>query len=145
MFAKEHAEIKGVQSLSPEIQNLLSREMIALEGGMMDIIPNMVSGNYAEIEKIAIKIKESFILKKKLTQKQRHELHEKLPSSFIEMDASFHRDAGMLAHVSKNKNSDLVNFYFFKMTNACVSCHSKFATHKFPLFKNKAIDNNHKH
>jgi len=55
-----------------------------------------------------------------------------LPQQFIEMDMDFHKSAGMLAHAAEMKNADVVNFYFYKMTTACVSCHGKFAAGRFP-------------
>jgi len=30
------------------------------------------------------------------------------------------------------KNADVVNFYFYKMNDACVSCHGKYAAERFP-------------
>jgi cytochrome c556 len=55
-----------------------------------------------------------------------------LPQQFIEMDMDFHKSAGMLAHAAEMKNADVVNFYFYKMNAACVSCHGKYATERFP-------------
>ena len=60
------------------------------------------------------------------------ELHAVLPHEFIEKDKRFHYLAGMLEHASKNKKPELINFYFSKMNESCVSCHTVFATHKFP-------------
>ncbi|BBG65748.1 hypothetical protein NNO_1045 [Hydrogenimonas sp.] len=135
----------GVEALSPELRELLSQEMKALQKGMMSLVPELASGNWSGIEKIAKKIEESYILKQKLTKEQAEELHSKLPTSFIELDSSFHKDAGMLVHVAKNRNAELANFYFFKMNNACVNCHSKFATHRFPALKTKKSSSGHKH
>lgn len=141
-FALEHdghkmESKKGVESLSHDLRGLLSQEMIALEKGVSSLVPQIAAGNWHEIETTAKKIKASYILKQKLTKEQAKELHAKLPESFVEMDGAFHRDAGMLAHAAENKNAELVNFYFYKMNSACTSCHSKYATHKFPSFKSE--------
>ncbi len=135
----------GVEALSPELRGLLSQEMTALQKGVMSLVPALASGNWGEIEKISKKIKNSYILKQKLTKEQAKELHSKLPPAFIELDKSFHKDAGMLKHVAEKRNAELANFYFSKMINACVNCHSKFATHRFPALKIEKSDEEHGH
>jgi len=134
---KEKLKEKGVEALSQELRGLLSQEMLALQKGVISLVPEIASGNWHEVETIANKIKASYILKQKLTKEQAKELHSKLPESFVEMDASFHNDAEMLAHAAEKRNSELANFYFYKMNNACTGCHSKYAAHRFPSFKNK--------
>ncbi|MCF6212166.1 MAG: hypothetical protein L3J88_12340 [Gammaproteobacteria bacterium] len=140
----EPAGISGVEALSPELRNLLSQEMQALQDGMMSIIPAYVSGDWSEIETIAGKMKNSYILKQSLTKSQAEELHSVLPHEFIEKDQRFHYLAGMLEHVAKNKKPELINFYFSEMNESCVGCHAKFAVHKFPNLKQK-IESGHAH
>jgi len=135
---KEHESTSEVEALSDDLRNLLSQEMQALQNGMMAIIPAYVSGNWKEIETIAGKIKNSYILKQSLTESQAKELHSVLPHEFIEKDQRFHYLAGMLEHVAKKKKPELINFYFSKMSESCVSCHEAFATHKFPALIPKA-------
>jgi len=131
----------GVEALSPDLLDLLSREMQAIETGMMSIIPAYASGNWKEIETTAKEIKSSYILKQSLTESQAKELHSLLPPAFIEKDQRFHYLAGMLEHAAKNNKAELINYYFSEMNESCVSCHSKFATHRFPSLaasKNKS-------
>ncbi len=135
---KEHESASEVEALSDDLRNLLSQEMQALQKGMMAIIPAYVSGNWKEIEIIAGKIKNSYILKQSLTESQAKELHSILPHEFIEKDQRFHYLAGMLEHVAEKKKPELINFYFSKMSESCVSCHQTFATHKFPALIPKA-------
>jgi hypothetical protein len=137
--------ISGVESLSPELRELLKNEMLALQKGMMSIIPAYVAGNWSEIEKIAQKMKSSYILKKSLTDKQVEELHTSLPASFIKLDQHFHYLSGMLNRAAKNKKSELVGFYFSKLSESCVSCHAQYAVHKFPAFAPKIVTDNKKH
>jgi len=111
---------------------------------MMSIIPAYISGNWGEIETTAGKIKNSYILKQKLTEDQKKELHSVLPPEFIEKDQKFHYLAGMLEHAAKNKKPELINFYFSEMNESCVSCHTAFATHKFPALSTKK-EGEHKH
>ncbi|WP_198245495.1 hypothetical protein [methane-oxidizing endosymbiont of Gigantopelta aegis] len=133
--AHEQTKASGVEALSPELRNLLTQEMKALQDGMMSIIPAYVSGNWHEIEATAGKIKNSYLLKQNLTENQIKELHSSLPPEFIEKDKKFHYLAGMLEHVAHNKKPELINFYFSEMTEACAGCHVKFAIHKFPGLK----------
>ncbi len=133
----EPAHTTGVEALSPDLRDLLSQEMQALQKGMISIIPAYGSGNWAEIETTARNMKNSYILKKNLTQAQAKELHTVLPQEFIEKDQWFHYLAGMLEHAAKNKKPELINFYFSEMNESCAGCHSAFATHKFPAFKQK--------
>ena len=60
----------GVEALSRGLRDLLSQEMIALQNGMMSIIPAYNSGNWEEIETTDSKIKSSYILKQSLTESQ---------------------------------------------------------------------------
>ncbi len=138
---KHHFEVKentsGVENLSSELRGLLSKEMQSLQQGMMSIIPAYVSGNWDEIEIIAGKMKNSYILKQSLTEKQMKELHTSLSHEFIKKDQRFHYLAGMLEHAAKNKKPELINFYFSEMNEACVDCHISFAKHKFPALSVK--------
>jgi len=138
-------DITGIESLSPELRELLKKEMLALQKGMMSIIPAYAAGNWSEIESIAHKMKNSYILKQSLTDEQAKELHASLPESFIKLDQEFHYLSGMLNHAAKNKKSELVGFYFSKLSEACVSCHSQYAVHKFPAFARKIITDKHAH
>lgn len=122
----------GIVNLSPDLRKLLSQEMRQLQKGMTEILPLYVSGRWAEIEAIASKMEGSYVLKQNLSEEQTYELHSKLPGAFIELDQQFHYLSGMLEHAAKMKKAELVGFYFSKMGEICVSCHTRYATHKFP-------------
>ena len=138
-------ESNGVESLSPELRELLSKEMVALQSGMMAVIPAYISGHWGEIEAIGHKMKSSYILKQSLSEEQMHELHEKLPKDFIKLDQRFHYLAGMLSHAAQNKKPELVGFYFSELSESCLACHSQFATHKFPELGHKKGADEHSH
>ncbi|MFT5701350.1 MAG: hypothetical protein ACI8ZB_004241 [Desulforhopalus sp.] len=135
----------GVEALSHDLHDLLSKEMIAIQNGMLSILPAYSSGNWAEIAITAGKIERSYILKQSLTESQVKELHSVLPPSFLEKDQRFHYLAGMLEHVAKNRKSELINFYFSEMAESCVSCHSAFATKKFPALLSEEENEEHVH
>ena len=124
--------VSGVAALSPPLRTLFSQEMLQLQLGMTDIIPLYISGRWPEIAAIASKMEASYVLKQNLSAEQMHELHSKLPDAFIELDQQFHYLAGMLAHAAKMEKVELVGFYFSEMGKTCVSCHTQFASHKFP-------------
>lgn len=128
---------KGVQELSGSLRALLSQEMISVEGAMKTLYSDLIAGEYDKVSKTATKIHDSFILKQKLTKSQKQELESKLPPEFIAMDRAFHKQASMLAHAADNKNMELSNFYVYKMTESCTSCHSTYAKNKFPSFAEK--------
>ena len=121
--------------LSHDLKVILNQEMNEIEDGMMKIVPAISAGNWETIANTARKINNSFILKQKLTQKQIEELHNSLPSEFIEMDHSFHSTAEKLAHAAQQRDGELVNFYFYKLHSKCIMCHSKYASERFPDLK----------
>lgn len=136
---------KSVENLSPALRALLKQEMQALQTGMVSAVPALVSGNLAEVAEIARKMEKSYILRQSITREQMHELHSSLPAPFLKQDAAFHYYAGMLAHVADRKKLELVNFYFSKLTESCVNCHSEHAMHKFPGFATNRSENGHDH
>lgn len=135
----------GVSSLSPELQQLFSKEMVQLQQGMQDIMVAYVSGQWDVIAPIAKKMEDSYVLRQNLSQHQMHELHSKLPNAFLELDDKFHYYSGMLSHASEMKKVELIGFYYAKMSETCVSCHSVYATHKFSSFKSNIDHESHHH
>ena len=140
-----YSDTEDVSQLSPELLGLLKKEMLAIENGMKGIISSYISGDYRTISKIAADIKNSFILKQQITEDQKHELHQKLPKTFLTKDKQFHKYAGMLEHVSQKENSELVGFYYSKLLESCIGCHSEYANHRFPEFNRKAPTSDHHH
>ena len=123
-----------VIKLSPDTSELLVREMRELQTGMNKIVPALVAGKWQEIVVIGNQMKDSYIMKKSLTREQMHELHMSLPEDFQKLDHSFHESAGLLAQAASKQNYEQASYYYFKMTEACVNCHTLYATHKFPEF-----------
>jgi hypothetical protein len=145
---EHHASEKSSGSeihLSPALRQLLNAEMAAIENGMQELIPAIASGEWKMVASIARNISDSFIMKQKLTMEQKEELHRVLPPLFIEMDKDFHASAAMLSHAAEMKNADVVNFYFFKLTNACVDCHGKYAAQRFPGLLGVSEGQSHQH
>ena len=133
----------GIAGLSPELRDLFSREMRELEKGMTEILPLYVSGRWSEIGVIAGKMEDSYVLKQNLSAEQMDELHARLPGSFIELDQQFHYLAGMLQHAAEMEKVELIGFYFSKMSETCVSCHTQYATQRFPALAPKPQAHEH--
>lgn len=138
-----HEKKATILKLPAEIKPLLLEEMQQLQQGMMHLIPAVVSGNWDEIANIAEKMQHSYIMKQKLTSLQMKSLHQSLPPAFIHLDHNFHRSAGMLAHVAKEKKRELVTFYVYKLTEACVQCHSQYAQQRFPALNDLSQPKKH--
>jgi len=139
----ENSIPSAVTTLSSPLRTLLSQEMQQLQKGMMEIQPLYISGRWAEIAPIAKTMEDSYVLKKSLSKDQVHELHSKLPNEFIELDQQFHYLSGELAHAAKTQKPRLVGFYYAKMSETCLNCHTKFATHRFPALISKALKHDH--
>lgn len=138
-------QAEGVEALSPPMRAALSQEMVALQNGMMSIVPAFVSGNWALVSETASKMAESHILRQALSAEQREELHRLLPARFLEMDAQFHELAGMLAHAADNRKPELAAFYYSRMLEACATCHARYATAKFPALAPTDATKPHEH
>lgn len=145
LFAPQTTMANNEIHLSADLHHLLNREMAAIENGMQELVPLIAAGEWAQVASIARKISDSFIMKQKLTAAQKEELHRVLPRQFVEMDQDFHASAGMLAHAAGMKNSDVVNFYFYKLNTACVSCHTKYASQRFPGLAQGNESDGHQH
>jgi hypothetical protein len=142
---QHHHENSDDSLLSPEIRPLFVQEMNELKKGMELLSFAVASGDWGTIQDTGNSIRDSYILKKKLSNTQMHELHETLPAAFQELDAKFHYYAAMLSHVAVEKDIELVNYYVYKMNEVCVSCHSTFAANRFSGFKQKNRHAEHRH
>ncbi|NIQ92914.1 MAG: hypothetical protein GWO11_00915 [Desulfuromonadales bacterium] len=129
--------------LPPDLRRLLNSEMTYLQKGMMKLIPAIASADWKQVEKTATNIRDSYIMKKKLSSTQRKSLHRILPPLFKEWDRSFHHHAEEMAHAAAQGRAEIVVFYFNKLSASCVECHSRFAAKRFPGFKATDGGNHH--
>ncbi len=127
-----HSHQQKPKAIPQEIKILITQEMQALQQGMRELIPAMVSGNWSQLEGIGRQMRDSYIIKQKLTKAQKKVLHAALPEAFKKADQAFHRSAGMLSDAAKEHNMEQVVFYYSEMATACVNCHSQHATDRFP-------------
>lgn len=133
---KNHTDKKHTLTLvlSADIQQLLKKEMRAIEKAMQELLSSIAAGNWQKTSAIGMQIQASYIMKQNLTVDQKRQLQEVLPEKFVKLDQLFHQYAGMLAHAAEARNADVVNFYFYKLNDSCVQCHSNYAQRKFSGF-----------
>jgi hypothetical protein len=130
--------------MSPELKQFMVEKMQNFQNGMTSLFPAIVSGNWQLVTEIGQKIHDSNIMYQNVPHILIAELHHSLPAMFQELDHSVHHSAGMLAQAAKMKDAQLVNFYYYKITETCVSCHSRFASDHFPgLSKGGMHDEHH--
>lgn len=132
--AKEnhHHQPTAALPLSPDVRALLNQEMRGIEGGVTTIAKALAAGNWERIAATGTQIRDSFILKQKLSRRQRQELHRVLPAAFVAMDRNFHAAAGKLARAARQRDGELVGFYLYRLQSLCVGCHSRYAAERFP-------------
>ncbi len=130
--------------LTARLKELLTTEMQQVAQATSELALTIASGDHAKTEQLGAAIRDSFILKKSLTAQDKKDLMSAVPPDFVALDRRFHGMAGKLAHAAEMKDSELQGFYFSKMLEACVACHGRFATDRFPgLSKHTA--GGHKH
>lgn len=123
-------------NMSPDLQQLFQAEMRELLLGTQRIAGALPVANWDGIADSAMAMRHSYVLEKKLTPAQRHDL-ENLPEQFKVLDEAFHRRAEKLAQAAKAKDAEAVSFHFSRLMDTCVACHSTYAKTKFPNFRSE--------
>lgn len=125
-------EVNVMAQFSPEIREMLAKEMVRLQNSMMQMMPAIAAGEWDMVVTLADGMAMSHIMKQNLSQEQMETLHKGLPLAFKVLDNQFHDYAGMLSHVTYKRHTELTTFYYYKLTETCVACHSQFAQKRFP-------------
>lgn len=133
--AKPAGADQPVLSLSPKLRGALVAEMAGLREGVADLAIALTTGEWDRAAARARRIRDSFIMKQQLSPAELEDLHRALPEEFVVLDERFHRHADALAHAATEHDAELALFYFQKMTEGCVTCHSRFATHTLKGFR----------
>ena len=141
----EHAAPAGKPAIefSAELTALLSEEMLAIEQGIGTLMTAMAAGEWPRVAETAEKIEKSYILAQRLTAEQREELERALPPRFKSLDSVFHRAAGRLAKAARERDAELAVFHSYKLMEACVECHSAYASERFPGFAEGGVGHRH--
>ncbi len=139
------APATAVEKLSPELRELFRQEMLGLQNAMVELVPAIVSGDWESTARLADRMQAGFVLDRRLTAAQREELHRTLPEGFLERDIEFHELARGLATAAHARRPELVTFHLYKLADSCVSCHSRYATHRFPALAPTQAPPAHRH
>jgi len=123
--------------LTPKLQGLLQREMVAILDASHHIVDALVMGDSATVSDQARAIERSFIMEQSMTDQDRKDLMAVLPPAFIDLDRLFHQTAAKLAAAAESNDQVQVHASFSKMIETCSACHEKFATDRFPGFARK--------
>jgi len=132
-----HEQVPATESgplmagLSPTLQDLLRQEMLLLEQGMANLAKHLPKGEWESVAQISAQMRNSYILKKKLTADHKKELG-KLPAEFLALDQAFHQTAEKLEHAAHERDAELSVFYLSRMMDRCIGCHAQYAGPRFP-------------
>lgn len=124
-----------VLTLSPKLRTALMAEMVGVKEGVAELSTFIATGEWDAASLRAERIRDSYIMKQKLSRAELEELERMLPVEFVELDNAFHKHADRLVHAAKTKNYELAVFYYSKMMEGCGNCHARYATHVFKGFK----------
>lgn len=134
--ANSQTEITITKLELPErFLNILREEMNQLNGGMGALFSYMVRGQGQEAAAIAMNIHNSFILKQELSKEELSQLVSLLPEQFVNLDRGFHQLAEEISVTLNNGELKKSAQIYGQMVDACVNCHSQFATERFPGFQ----------
>ncbi len=133
-FAGDTSEAP-VLPLPPKHRAALMAEMAGVKEGVVELSGLIATGEWKAAAQRAERVRDSFIMKQKLSRAEIEELERALPADFIEIDSQFHRHADGLAHAAMAHNYELEVFYYSRMMEACGACHERYATHVFKGFK----------
>jgi hypothetical protein len=129
--------------LSPELRAAFIAEMQNLDSILQSAVSAVARADWAAAEHAAHTIKGAFILEQQLSADQLAELQRVLPAAFVALDRAFHEQAERLALAAKAADAQLAAFSTYKLTEACISCHSQYAQHRFPGLSAPATDHHH--
>ncbi len=124
-----------VLTLTPTLRAALTAEMAGIRADMAEISASLASGEWKKTARGATRIRDSYIMKQKLSRAELEQLERSLPAEFMAMDERFHRQADGLAQAAHAQDHELAVFYYSKMLESCGSCHASYATHSFPGFR----------
>jgi hypothetical protein len=121
--------------LAPKLRAALLAEMAGLKAGVAELSVSLANGEWEKAAERATRIRDSYIMKQKLSRAELEQLERSLPADFIVMDERFHRHAEGLAQAAHRQDHELAVFYFAKMLEGCGSCHASYAAHTFPGYR----------
>ena len=132
--AVAHAADPVGPKLTDRLKKLLVSEMQQVAEATGKLALAIAVGDHATAKQLGIAVRDSFILKKSLTPQDKKDLMSAVSPEFVALDRRFHHLAGKLANAAEMKDIELQGFYYSKMVESCVACHTQFAHDRFPGF-----------
>jgi cytochrome c556 len=120
--------------LSPDVLNLLRDEMSQIAKGVQGIAFYLATADWKSIRETSMKIRDSYIMEKRLTPAQAKELDQALPARFKQLDTEFHQRAERLGAAAATHDPELVAFQYSRLIETCAICHAAYAKSRFPGF-----------
>ncbi|RLA65566.1 MAG: hypothetical protein DRQ88_02060 [Epsilonproteobacteria bacterium] len=114
---------------------ILSVEMFELQGKMNLLLEGISRGKWKMVESTADYISDNYILKQKMTYKEKKMLKKALPDGFVALDKYFHQTAKELKEAATKKESGLVLEKYRHLIKTCMECHGRYAAYKFIDFQ----------
>ena len=131
--------------LSDDLRELLQEEMREVTAASQALVVALASGDWKAIIGISEQISASYVMAKSLTDAQKHELEEKLPDRFKDLDSDFHARALKLAFAAAASDHEAVAFQYSRLLESCATCHAEYAKSRFPGFSSKTPEAHHHH
>lgn len=120
--------------LTPRLKQMLSEEMLSVRQASKQILDGLIVGDHSLVAAQAQQIYDSFILARALTEQDKKDLTKAAPPEFLVLDGQFHATAKKLSDAALQKDYELQRFYYSRLVDSCQTCHTQFATDKFPAF-----------
>ncbi|MDT3707784.1 MAG: hypothetical protein ROZ09_13255 [Thiobacillus sp.] len=120
--------------LTPRLKQMLSEEMLSVKQASKQILDGLIVGDHSLVATQAQQIHDSFILARALTEQDKKDLTKAAPPEFLALDGQFHVTAKKLSEAALHKDYELQRFYYSRLVDSCQTCHTQFATDKFPAF-----------
>lgn len=133
-FAAEPPVPAAGVALSAGTLNLLREEMREISAGMQGLALAIASADWQAIHETSARIRESYIMERRLTPAQARELDSALPARFRMLDADFHARADRLGAAAAARDAELAVFHYSRLLESCTVCHAEFARARFPGF-----------
>lgn len=126
------AAINVGAELPPKLRILLIQEMRAIDEASQQIHSAIVQGQHETIANKAQAIHDSFIMEQQMTPADEAALLAAVPKAFLASDEELHELSAKLAEAGRARDTARQMQLFSEMTKGCVSCHSAYATARFP-------------
>ncbi|HLR18127.1 MAG TPA: cytochrome c [Alcanivoracaceae bacterium] len=130
--AEQEERINIGEQLPDNVRGLLIQEMLGIQAASQKIQAAIVQGDHDVVATEAQAIHDSFIMEQEMTEEDERALLAVAPEDFLEQDEALHTLSASLAEAGRNKDTDAQLKHLHELLEGCVSCHSDYASARFP-------------